>query len=211
MKTAEQILEKYTKYEGCIAIRTEENIILAMLEFASQKPEQQTIHCTKCGYHYDSLLKECPTCKPEQVGVFPSDNDIKEMMTKDHSRWKDGKYRRTYWDRVTGGKIVRDFIKQSQPEQVGDVYEEWKEHSHSSTDTQPPKDQEPEPTALANSQYREERERKEMEEQDQEPEITEEEINSLWNEHTSPLNFGNNILWVMTYESFKAIIKKLKG
>ena len=62
------------------------------------------------------LMEEFASQKPERVGDFPSDNDIKEMMTKDHSRWKDGKYRRTYWDRVTGGKIVRDFIKQSQPE-----------------------------------------------------------------------------------------------
>ena len=29
----------------------------------SKAAQPEVAHCTQCGYHYDSLLKECPTCK----------------------------------------------------------------------------------------------------------------------------------------------------
>ena len=29
----------------------------------SKAVQPEVTHCTQCGYHYDSLLKECPTCK----------------------------------------------------------------------------------------------------------------------------------------------------
>jgi len=43
--------------------------------------------------------------------IYPTDDEIKEMMTKEHKPWKQAPYRKVYNDRVTGGKMVRDYIK----------------------------------------------------------------------------------------------------
>jgi len=44
--------------------------------------------------------------------IFPSDDEIKKMMTKEHYNHDKGRYRRIYLDRVQGGKMVRDLIKE---------------------------------------------------------------------------------------------------
>jgi hypothetical protein len=42
----------------------------------SKEVKPEVAHCTQCGYHYDSLLKECPTCK----GVKPTSEENRENI-----------------------------------------------------------------------------------------------------------------------------------
>ena len=48
----------------------------------SKTTQPEIAYCTKCGYHYDSLLKECPTCKGAKPVNFESPSALLE-----HEKW----------------------------------------------------------------------------------------------------------------------------
>ena len=46
------------------------NLFMRAISQLSTPPKPDMIHCTGCGYHYDLLLEDCPTCKPEVTECY---------------------------------------------------------------------------------------------------------------------------------------------
>ena len=68
MKTPEEILEKYTEWQGEKAVRTEENMLDAMEEYGKQQWNEAinaaTINAE--GYYYDEEGQEIPAHVSQQ-------------------------------------------------------------------------------------------------------------------------------------------------
>lgn len=49
---------------------------------------------------------------PVVIAMLPSDEEIKQQMTTEHYCHDKGRYRKIKLDRIQGGKMIRDLIKQ---------------------------------------------------------------------------------------------------
>lgn len=78
MNKAEEILEKYTLWQKEKAVRTEENMLLAMEEYADWKLKNCNLH--------DVINPVCPKCK----SPIYSKNEITYCLNPDCDFWVNG-------------------------------------------------------------------------------------------------------------------------